>query len=78
MIDEGPGADCRNHEKLRLYMASEESSRQSMVFVSHANPEENEFARWLTLQLANEGYATPPDGVGTRNGPNETAHVRAF
>ena len=27
-----------------------------MVFVSHANPEENEFARWLTLQLANEGY----------------------
>ena len=27
-----------------------------MVFVSHANPEENEFARWLSLQLANEGY----------------------
>ena len=27
-----------------------------MVFVSHENPEENEFARWLTLQLANEGY----------------------
>ena len=27
-----------------------------MVFISHANPEENEFARWLTLQLANEGY----------------------
>jgi len=35
-------------------MASDNS--QSMVFVSHANPEENEFARWLTLQLANEGY----------------------
>jgi hypothetical protein len=36
-------------------MASGDSSR-SMVFVSHANPEENELARWLTLQLANEGY----------------------
>jgi len=29
---------------------------ESMVFISHANPEQNEFARWLTLQLANEGY----------------------
>lgn len=27
-----------------------------MVFVSHANPEDNDFARWLALQLANEGY----------------------
>lgn len=27
-----------------------------MVFISHANPEENDFARWLALQLANEGY----------------------
>src|SRR5437899_771867 len=31
-------------------------SKREMVFVSHANPEDNEFARWLTLQLANEGY----------------------
>lgn len=29
---------------------------RNMIFVSHANPEENEFARWLTLQLANEGF----------------------
>src|SRR5208283_2138521 len=27
-----------------------------MVFVSHANPEDNEFSRWLALQLAKEGY----------------------
>jgi hypothetical protein len=27
-----------------------------MIFVSHANPEDDEFSRWLTLQLANEGY----------------------
>ena len=27
-----------------------------MVFVSHVNPEDNGFARWLALQLANEGY----------------------
>ncbi|MEW6488532.1 MAG: toll/interleukin-1 receptor domain-containing protein [Thermodesulfobacteriota bacterium] len=27
-----------------------------MVFVSHANPEDNEFSRWLSLQLARAGY----------------------
>ena len=26
------------------------------VFLSHANPENNDFARWVTLQLANLGY----------------------
>ncbi len=26
------------------------------LLLSHANPEDNEFARWLALQLANEGY----------------------
>ncbi len=29
---------------------------RDMVFVSHANPEDNEFARWISLRLANEGY----------------------
>ena len=29
---------------------------RDMVFVSHANPEDNEFALWLSLQLAAEGY----------------------
>ena len=28
-----------------------------MLFLSHANPEDNEFASWLALKLANEGYA---------------------
>jgi len=27
-----------------------------MVFISHANPEDNVFSRWLTLRLAREGY----------------------
>ena len=27
-----------------------------MIFVSHANPENNDFARWLTLQLGKQGY----------------------
>jgi hypothetical protein len=26
------------------------------VFISHANPEDNDFTRWLALQLTNEGY----------------------
>lgn len=29
---------------------------RNMVFVSHANPEDNEFTRWLALRLASEGY----------------------
>lgn len=29
---------------------------RDMLFVSHANPEDNEFARWLALRLAAEGY----------------------
>ncbi len=29
---------------------------RDMVFVSHANPEDNEFTLWLSLQLAREGY----------------------
>ena len=27
-----------------------------MLFISHANPEDNEFTRWLALRLAKEGY----------------------
>jgi len=27
-----------------------------VLFVSHANPEDNEFAQWLTLKLASVGY----------------------
>jgi hypothetical protein len=29
---------------------------RDMLFISHASPEDNEFARWLALQLAKEGY----------------------
>ncbi len=29
---------------------------RELVFVSHANPEDNDFALWLTLHLAREGY----------------------
>jgi len=29
---------------------------RDMVFLSHANPEDNEFTLWLSLQLAREGY----------------------
>ena len=33
-----------------------ESPVRGMVFVSHANPEDNDFSRWLSLQLAKSGY----------------------
>lgn len=29
---------------------------RQMVFISHANPDDNEFTLWLTLRLAREGY----------------------
>jgi len=29
---------------------------RNLVFISHANPEDNEFSRWLALQLAKNGY----------------------
>jgi len=31
-------------------------NERRMLFISHATPEDNAFARWLALQLANEGY----------------------
>jgi hypothetical protein len=31
-------------------------NNRSIVFISHANPEDNEFSRWLALQLAKNGY----------------------
>ena len=32
------------------------NSNISVVFVSHANPENNDFSRWLSLQLGKQGY----------------------
>jgi hypothetical protein len=32
-----------------------------MVFISHANPEDNDFTRWLALQLAEDGYGVWSD-----------------
>ena len=30
--------------------------KRDLIFISHANPEDNGFSRWLALQLAKEGY----------------------
>ena len=35
---------------------SAEMAARNMIFLSHANPEDNDLARWLALQLASEGY----------------------
>jgi len=32
------------------------ADRRNMIFISHANPEDNKFAEWLALRLAREGY----------------------
>lgn len=31
-------------------------AKRDLIFISHANPEDNEFAKWLALRLAAEGY----------------------
>jgi hypothetical protein len=41
---------------------------RTAVFVSHANPEDNAFARWLSLQLAQQGYTVWSDLVRLRGG----------
>lgn len=38
------------------------------IFISHANPEDNEFARWLTLRLISEGYPVWCDLVRLKGG----------
>jgi hypothetical protein len=56
---------CRTDRVKRLhckrcgdYLDTSEAirSNRDTVLLSHANPEDNEFALWLALQLANEGY----------------------
>lgn len=41
---------------------------RDVVFVSHANPEDNDFATWLTLRLIREGYRVWCDVVRLRGG----------
>ena len=41
---------------------------RDVVFVSHANPEDNAFATWLTLRLTREGYRVWCDVVKLRGG----------
>jgi hypothetical protein len=38
------------------------------IFISHASPEDNEFARWLTLRLVTEGYPVWCDLVKLQGG----------
>jgi hypothetical protein len=61
-------------------------TERQIVFVSHANPEDNAFATWLSLRLTREGYRVWCDVVRLRGGDDfwrdiETAirqHTRKF
>jgi hypothetical protein len=39
-----------------LSVPEKSQAQRRLVFISHANPEENDFARWLSAQLASAGY----------------------
>lgn len=41
---------------------------KDILFLSHANPEDNEFARWLALQLTRQGYSVWCDLVDLLGG----------
>lgn len=38
------------------------------LFISHANPDENDFAKWLSLQLINHGYTVWCDVINLKGG----------
>jgi len=40
-----------------------ESAAKNTLFISHATPDDNEFARWLSLQLIGLGYSVWCDEV---------------
>src|ERR1700733_3604354 len=43
---------------------------RDMLFISHANPEDNDFTRWLALQLAKDGYGVWCDLTKLLGGEN--------
>lgn len=43
--------------------STESLPARRLVFISHANPEENDFARWLGAQLASAGYEVWSDVI---------------
>ncbi|MGH9515824.1 MAG: toll/interleukin-1 receptor domain-containing protein [Terriglobales bacterium] len=43
---------------------------KDMVFISHANPEDNDFTRWLALQLAKDGFGVWCDLTKLLGGEN--------
>src|SRR5881396_906037 len=53
---QGPSLPTRNILDFTDQPIAHGRTMRDMLFVSHANPEDNNFARWLTLQLAKEGY----------------------
>lgn len=38
------------------YVEGEQRSKRDLIFISHANPEDNDVARWLGARLATQGY----------------------
>ncbi|MGI8961417.1 MAG: toll/interleukin-1 receptor domain-containing protein [Bryobacteraceae bacterium] len=44
------------------------SEQRNSVFISHANPQDNDFSRWLSLRLVAEGYSVWCDVLRLRGG----------
>jgi hypothetical protein len=71
--------------ELLLFGRSEaDAEEREVIFISHANPEDNEFAFWLQTQLTRAGYDTWSDLVDLKGGEvfwdtiEEVIRVRAI
>ncbi len=49
-------------------MAARETGMRDTIFVSHANPDDNRFTRWLALRVARDGYKVWSDVTGLLGG----------
>lgn len=47
------------------------------IFISHASPEDNEFTRWLSLQLIREGYSVWCDLIKLKGGEDFWKNIQA-
>ena len=65
LIEALPGTSATTWDVLRVPfanpLATEQQKKRNVVFISHANPEDNAFTTWLSGQLALSGYSVWSD-----------------
>jgi len=71
LVDSMRSARSKGWEALRIPVEQpreEKSSQRELLFISHANPEDNDFVRWLSTQLLLAGYPVWSDIKNLKSG----------